>query len=336
MSAKTSCKIQSLFLYPIKSARGFPVTEAVVDAWGLRLDREFMIVDRDGRFQTRRECPAMAGIETALAGGGLGVAAAGAGELRVRVLGREHAIPLGGAPGEGVQIGEGAATAAGAADGPGAGVAVGAAAGTRGGAGGADAPRALVRVWKSTVEADLVDCPELNADLSRLLGREVRLVRYGAHSRREVVKSGRAWGRQFRFADSANLLVTTEESLADLNRRLDAPVPMSRFRPNVVVAGDGAWAEDSWANLRTPEGLELTVVGGCGRCQIITQDPDTGELVSKEPLQKLAEFRRFGASVDFGVHAVHTLPDGDPAGGPVGAGTATLRVGMELQIEYKA
>ncbi len=68
MSAKTFCKILSLHLYPIKSARGLTVPEMVIDAWGPRHDREFLIVDAAGVFQTQREVPAMARIETALAG----------------------------------------------------------------------------------------------------------------------------------------------------------------------------------------------------------------------------------------------------------------------------
>lgn len=286
MSGKTFCKIQSLHLYPIKSAGGIKVSEVVFDAWGLQWDREFMVVDEAGRFQTRRETPRMAEIETELV----------TDNLRVRVGGHDYFVPL---------------------------------------RGDATAQTEKVRVWKSEVEADLVDNPGLNEALTKLLGRKVHLVRYGRHSHREVLKSGKAWGRQFRFADSANVLVASQESLQDLNGRLTDQIPMGRFRPNVVVSGDAAWGEDRWAQLRSPQGLTLTIVGGCGRCMIINQDVATGETTSKEPLQKLAEFRRFGASVDFGVHAVHTLPSGLP-GGPVGTGMGLLKVGMDLEIELKS
>lgn len=293
MSGKIFCKIQSLHLYPIKSAGGLSVPEVVFDAWGLQRDREFMVVDDSGRFQTRRETPQMAEIETEIGGE----------NLRVRIQGQDYFVPLR-----------------------------------------ADTTPATekVRVWKSEVEADLVEHPGLNEALSKLLARPVHLVRYGRHSQREVKKSGKAWGRQFRFADSANVLVTSEESLHDLNGRLTSPIPMGRFRPNIVVSGDGPWAEDRWALLRSPQGLTLTIVGGCGRCQIINQDVATGETSSKEPLQRLAEFRRFGSSVDFGVHAVHTLPSGlakdaDGMGmGPVGTGLGLLKVGMDLEIEINS
>lgn len=286
MSAKTFLKIQSLHLYPIKSTGGISVNEVTFDAWGLQHDREFMLVDREGRFQTRRESPRMAEIETLFQGA----------DLVVRFSGSEYRVPLKADP---------------------------------------EARTEKVRVWKSEVEADHVDVPGLNSDLSKFLGREVHLVRYGRHSHREVVKSGQHWGRQFRFADSANVLITTTESLVDLNLRLKDPITMMRFRPNVVVHGDVPWGEDRWQTLRASSGLELTVVGGCGRCQIITQDVATGVVVSKEPLIELAKFRRFGSSVDFGVHAVHTLPGGD-IHAEVGHGPAKISVGEDLALQFKS
>lgn len=264
MSGKTFCKIQSLHLYPIKSAGSVEVSTVEIDEWGLRHDREFMVVDGSGRFVTRRESPNLARVETAFAED----------HLAIRVGDREHRVPL-----------EASSSVTSLTP-----------------------ARIPVRVWKSDVIADRVDLPDLDRDLSKLLGKEVALVRYGRESRREVVKSGRAWGRQFRFADSANFLVTSVESLKDLNARLGAPITMAHFRPNIVVQGPSAWEEDRWSFLEHAGGLRLEILGGCGRCAVINQNPSTGETPSKEPLMKLAEFRRFGASLDFGVHAVHGLP----------------------------
>lgn len=52
----------------------------------------------------------------------------------------------------------------------------------------------------------------------------------------------------------------------DLNKRLKAPLPMNRFRANIVVAGGEPWAEDEWAGLRIG-GLEFASVKPCGRCK---------------------------------------------------------------------
>ena len=52
----------------------------------------------------------------------------------------------------------------------------------------------------------------------------------------------------------------------DLNKRLDTPLPMDRFRANIVVAGGEPWAEDEWAGLRIG-GLEFGSVKPCGRCK---------------------------------------------------------------------
>lgn len=57
---ESSVHIASLFVYPVKSARGVPVTEARVTKTGLEGDRHFMIVDRDGHFFTQREAPSLA------------------------------------------------------------------------------------------------------------------------------------------------------------------------------------------------------------------------------------------------------------------------------------
>jgi hypothetical protein len=100
-----------------------------------------------------------------------------------------------------------------------------------------------------------------------------------------------------------------EESLADLNGRLPAPVPMSRFRPNVVVTGADAWSEDNWRELRIGE-MTLDVVKPCARCTVPTVDQATGVRdPNQEPLRTLARLRtvpEFGAI--FGQNAVPRGP----------------------------
>jgi uncharacterized protein YcbX len=95
------------------------------------------------------------------------------------------------------------------------------------------------------------------------------------------------------FADGYPLLITSDASLAALNQRLEAkgeaPVPMERFRPNLVVSGGDPFAERDWASLAGP-GYRLGLRKPCKRCKIITLDQRSGEAPSaKEPLKTLVE-----------------------------------------------
>ena len=117
------------------------------------------------------------------------------------------------------------------------------------------------------------------------------------------------------FADAYPLLLTSRASLDDLNRRLRTPVPMDRFRPNVVIDGPPAWNEDTWASLRIGDVL-LEVAKPCARCVVVNTDQTTGAR-DPEPLKELAKFRLApGQGAMFGVNANHdgpgTLRVGDP------------------------
>ncbi|GCF11193.1 MOSC domain-containing protein [Dictyobacter arantiisoli] len=90
-----------------------------------------------------------------------------------------------------------------------------------------------------------------------------------------------------------------EGSLEDLNQRLDTPVPLDRFRPNLVVSGAPPFAEDSWHTVRINH-LTFHVVRPCDRCAITTVDAATGTKTDKEPLATLAKYRTFQQKVLFG------------------------------------
>ena len=117
------------------------------------------------------------------------------------------------------------------------------------------------------------------------------------------------------FADAYPLLLTSRSSLEDLNQRLRTPVPMERFRPNVVIEGPPAWDEDKWAAVQIGA-MRLEVAKPCARCVVITTDQATGAR-DPEPLKELAKFRLVrGDGAMFGVNAIHdgpgTLRVGDP------------------------
>ena len=103
------------------------------------------------------------------------------------------------------------------------------------------------------------------------------------------------------FHDDAPLLVISQSSLDELNRRLPSPVPMNRFRPSVVVAGSKAFEEDEWQRIAIGE-TEFTAVKQCVRCAITTIDQAEGEFRGPEPLKTLATFRRLEQNVAFGAY----------------------------------
>lgn len=105
------------------------------------------------------------------------------------------------------------------------------------------------------------------------------------------------------FADGFAFLLISEESLSELNSRLSAPVPMNRFRPNLVIAGGGAFAEDSLDQFRIA-GVHFRVVKPCDRCVVTTTDQATG-VRGVEPLRTLATFRKQDGKVLFGQNVVH-------------------------------
>ncbi|MFA5056627.1 MAG: MOSC domain-containing protein [Opitutaceae bacterium] len=173
-----------------------------------------------------------------------------------------------------------------------------------------------VVIWKDTVTAD--DCGDESAAwLSDFLGLPCRLVHTGATYARPVpahkVPSTfdlrLSAGHEVSFADGFPFLVIAEESLADLNARLAAPLPMNRFRPNLVVAGGAPYAEDSWGRFRIG-GLVFHGATRCGRCVVTTTDPLTAER-AQEPLRTLVTYRRDAeGSVMFGRNLIHETKTG--------------------------
>lgn len=103
------------------------------------------------------------------------------------------------------------------------------------------------------------------------------------------------------FHDAAQALVISEASLASLNERLPRPIPMSRFRPNIVLSGPCSHAEDTWTTLKTGE-VDWLALERCGRCTVTTIDQITGEKTGLEPLKTLATYRSFDNEVCFGMY----------------------------------
>ncbi len=110
----------------------------------------------------------------------------------------------------------------------------------------AGSPEREVIIWRDTVR--VIDGGDPAACwLSAVLARPVRLVGLGPEFARPITKAAAQTGDEVSFADAYPLLVISEASLAGLNDRLDVPVPMNRFRPNLVVRGTPPHAEDALA-----------------------------------------------------------------------------------------
>ena len=187
-------------------------------------------------------------------------------------------------------------------------------------------PARPVDIWRSKGVA-AVDQGETAAEwFSDWLGASVRLVHIAdGYLRRLNQKYAVNPDDHTGFADGYPILLASEESLEDLNSRLETPLPMNRFRPNVVVKGCEPFAEDTWSRIKIG-GVELAVVKPCARCMVTTIDKET-LVKSKEPLKTLASYRKQTGGAMFGQNAI-----------PLNEGR--LRLGMNVEIlitrEYHA
>lgn len=265
--------------FPVKSCRGELLDEGVVEPWGLRGDRRWMLVDDLGEAVTIRERKGLLLVHPELRDDG---------GLVVRDTSGS------GLPDLSVDLPTGAETTP-------------------------------VSLFRGTPFLAALAAPEAHEWFSKAVGDPVRLVHADDPSRRPANPAYAGPGVPMAFADGYPLHLTTEESLADLNAQIAAgpmaaqgPLPMVRFRPNIVVAGADPWADDGWARIKVGAAV-FRAVKGCPRCAIPTTDPETAER-SKEPTATLARTRRWDGAVWFGTNLVCDTPG------------VTIRVGDEVEV----
>ncbi len=258
--------LSAIYRYPVKSLRGESFQDLQVDARGFAFDRQWMVVDLEGRFLTQRQQPRMALIGATVGEGGV---------LRLQAPGMPglDVIPRA-------------------------------------------APRQAVQVWDDRLPAALA-ADEADGWLSRFLGLPCRLVWLPGDVHRPVDPQYARPADEVGFADGFPFLLIAQASLDDLNARLDHPVPMQRFRPNLVVHGCPAHAEDGWRRIRIG-GLDFRVAKPCSRCIIPTIDIETGAR-GREPMQTLLTYRRRDNKVYFGQNLIHD-------------GSGRLAVGMRVEV----
>ncbi len=147
-------------------------------------------------------------------------------------------------------------------------------------------PRLKARIRVENVDA--VDEGDAAAEwFTAHLGTPARLVRIDTTGARFAA---RLTGAPLAFADLASVLVVSRASLDDLNARLETPLPMDRFRPNIVVEDCAAYAEDELKKIRIGD-VKLKGMMRCARCVVTTNDQATAER-AKEPLRTLATYRK--------------------------------------------
>lgn len=273
--------ISQLNVYPIKSCAGIARDTVRLTPFGLEHDRNWMVIDSQGRFVTQRTHAHLALARPTLDGDELAVHAPSMPALRL--------------PADPAALASAAVVAA--------------------------------TVWDDTVPA--LDAGDAAACwFSDLLSAPVRLVRFQPGQERTANRkwTGEAKAR-VRFADGYPLLVIGEASLNDLNARLAAkgvdPVPMNRFRPNVVLSGVEAYEGDYIDMLRiTATGGEvaLRIVKPCTRCPIPTIDQARGAPDPRwptEPTDTMSTYRgdsRVGGAIAFGQNAIVVSGAGDTLG----------------------
>lgn len=268
-------RLSAIHLHPVKSTAVRPVRQAALHRSGLEGDREWVVVDGDGVMVTAREARSLLRVVADTPATDPEVA----GALRLRGPGMPE-LTLDTPP-------------------PGAG-------------------HLPVRVFSSDLRGVPVG-PEADAWLRRALARDdVRLLWCDDPSRRRLNPS---WARptdHSAFPDSAPLSVVSTASLdrlqdwlrataAELGEPTPAPMPVTRFRPNLVVDGLGAaFDEDGWRRVRIGD-VDLRAPKRLDRCVITTVDPETLE-AGPEPIRTLARHRREAGKTWFGMRLV---PDGE-------------------------
>jgi len=259
-------QLSALHVYPVKSCRGIAPPRWDLDAYGLRADRGWMVVDAAGRFLTQRELPRLAVVTTRIDGDRLILDAP---DLAALVL------PLAGV----------------------------------------DAGDVEIEVWRHVGPAR--DGGDAAAEwISTHLGVSTRLVALPRTHARPVSRDWFSGAAQTTFSDGYPLLLIGQASLDDLNTRLPKPLPMERFRPNLVVRDAAPYEEDLWKRIRIGD-VELAIVKPCSRCAITTTDQTTGARDGTEPLRTLASYRKTELGVVFGQNVVHLAPGTLAVGAPV-------------------
>ncbi|MEN8445316.1 MAG: MOSC N-terminal beta barrel domain-containing protein [Cyanobacteria bacterium J06555_13] len=292
--------LSGLHIYPIKSAAGLSLHKAELTPRGFHHDRRCMVVDVAGQFMTQRRFPKMALIQVTLPSVDnktstdqssqhpMSLCAPG---MPTLVVSMEDAVAA-------QQVNK------------------------------QPTPQKTieVEVWGDRTQAIHLG-PQAQQWLTDFLSTPCQLVYMPATSHRPTDHGKFGPSNIVSFADAFPYLLISEASLAELNTKLKAknvnPVPMNRFRPNLVVNGcESPHAEDQWQRIRIGEAI-FSVAKPCARCSVPTVDQSNGEKASgNEPIKTLSTYRAWDKAVWFGQNLIQENPEVE----------AVVRVGDRIEV----
>ncbi|XP_057967003.1 uncharacterized protein LOC131157121 [Malania oleifera] len=243
--------VSSLFIYPIKSCRGISVPQASLSSTGFRWDREWVVINSKGRACTQRVDPKLALVEVELPKEAFleGWQPTKSSYLVLRAPGMDVLK---------VPLSKSGAVVDG------------------------------VSVWEWS--GSVFDEGDEAANwFSNFLGKPTRLVRFNAASETRAVDPNYAHGFKITFPDGYPFLLISQGSLDALNELLKEPLPINRFRPNILVDGCQPFSEDLWKDIKINK-LTFHGVKLCARCKIPTINQENG-ITESEPTRTLKNFR---------------------------------------------
>ncbi|MBS4072846.1 MAG: MOSC domain-containing protein [Algoriphagus sp.] len=164
-----------------------------------------------------------------------------------------------------------------------------------------EGPEIPVVIWDDQVIGKVVS-ESVGVWFSDFLGFKVELVKMPESTHRKVDPRYAINAESVSFADGMPYLIIGQSSLDELNSRLASPVPMNRFRPNLVFSGGEPFLEDRLSKIRIGS-VEFQIIKPCARCVLTTVDQETGEK-GKEPLKTLSTYRTVNNKVMFGQNVV--------------------------------
>jgi len=159
----------------------------------------------------------------------------------------------------------------------------------------------VTKVWDDTVTT-LEAGSHYNSWFSDILDVKCKLVQFPEINPRPVDAQYKINNDHVSLADGFPFLIIGQSSLNDLNIRLTTPVPMNRFRPNLVFTGGDPYEEDNWRNFSVGAN-KFVGVKPCSRCVMTTINQDTAEK-NAEPLKTLAAYRRQNNKIYFGQNVI--------------------------------
>jgi uncharacterized protein YcbX len=152
------------------------------------------------------------------------------------------------------------------------------------------------KVWNDSCMGNIVS-QSANAFFSSVLHKDVELIQFSTSGNRVVTHHAET---RVRFSDSNQYVILGEAALDHLNAKLSCPLPMNRFRPNIVFTGGNPHSEDSWQHVQIGD-THFEAVKSCARCQVTTIDQKTGA-IGIEPMKTMATYRRYNNKILFGRH----------------------------------